>query len=260
LSDVYAMGGRPVLALAILGMPVGKMEMEDIRRICAGGADVCASAGVPLAGGHSIDSPEPIYGLVGVGLVDPERVLSNAGAKAGDLLVLTKPIGVGLYSAALRRDALSPVDYAEMIAVTTQLNALGARLPEIAGVHAATDVTGFGLFGHALEMCRASGLRAAIDARAVPLLDRARDFLQEGMKTGASGRNWASYGADVRIGADDEGFWRDLLTDPQTSGGLLVAAAPEAAEAVISQAHAAGFSRAAVIGRFEPGPAGVALV
>ena len=252
LSDVYAMGGRPILALAVLGMPVGKISNDDIRRICAGGADVCARAGIPLAGGHSIDAPEPIYGLVGIGLVHPDRVLRNAGARAGDRLILTKPLGVGLYSAALRRDELPENAYAELIDVTTRLNAVGGGLAELGGVHAVTDVTGFGLFGHLLEMCRASQVSAEVTVASIPCLSLARDLAAQGRRTGASDRNWASYGQDVVDCASQE--WRDILTDPQTSGGLLIAVEAGSADLVLSAVRAAGFEQAALIGEIQPGP------
>jgi selenide,water dikinase len=259
LSDVYAMGGRPILALAIVGMPIGKLSTDTIGRILAGGASVCAAAGVPVAGGHSIDSVEPIYGLVALGLVHPDRVLTNRGAQAGDVLILTKPLGVGVYSAAFKQERLDAAGYAAMIASTTQLNAVGASLAETAGVHAMTDVTGFGLLGHALEMARGSGLTAKLSVAAAPLLPGVEVLAQAGVRTGASVRNWASYGAEV-AGAEALPEWRrDLLTDPQTSGGLLVAAAPDDAPAVLDLVRRAGFARAAVVGRMAPGPAQVRI-
>jgi selenide, water dikinase len=257
LSDVYAMGGRPIMALAIVGMPVARMDADTIGRILAGGASVCAAAGVPVAGGHSIDSVEPIYGLVALGLVRPDRVLTNRGGRPGDVLVLTKPLGVGVLSAAFKQERLDAAGYAALIASTTQLNALGAELPELDGVHAVTDVTGFGLLGHALEMARGAGLAAEIEAQAPGLLDGAEALVRAGVRTGASGRNWSSYGEAVRLSADVPEWRRDLLTDPQTSGGLLIAAAPEAAEAVLALAAARGHRQARVIGRLAEGPAEV---
>ena len=260
LSDVYAMGGTPIFALALVGMPVDKLPPETIRAILAGGASVCAAAGAPVAGGHSIDSVEPIYGLVALGLVHPDKVLRNSAARAGDLLILTKGLGVGVFSAALKQDRLDAAGYAALIASTTQLNTLGKRLPEFAGVHAVTDVTGFGLLGHALEMCRGSGLTAEIDAAAAPLLPGAKALAVAGVRTGASGRNWASYGADVSTPAGLEDWRRDLLCDPQTSGGLLIAVAPDAAEAVLDLARVEGFLGAAVVGRLATGAPGISLV
>ena len=259
LSDVYAMGASPILALAIVGMPVDKLAPETIRRILAGGAAVCAAAGIPVAGGHSIDSAEPIYGLVALGLVHPGKVLTNKGAKAGDALILTKALGVGVLSAAFKQGRLSDVGYATLIASTTQLNTLGRELAEVAGVRAVTDVTGFGLLGHALEMSRGSGLAIEIDAAAPALLEGAEALVREGVRTGASSRNWASYGAEV-AGAERLPPWRlDLLTDPQTSGGLLIAAAADEAEAVLGLAKARGFPASRVVGRVTDGAPGVRL-
>ncbi|MFN3584374.1 selenide, water dikinase SelD [Phenylobacterium sp.] len=260
LSDVYAMGGRPILALAIVGMPVGKLDPDTIGAILAGGASVCAEAGIPVAGGHSIDSVEPIYGLVALGLVHPDRVLANRNARAGDVLILTKALGVGVLSAAFKQERLDAAGYDALIASTTRLNTLGAELPEIAEVHAVTDVTGFGLLGHALEMCRGAGLAAEIEAASPALLPGVETLVQAGVRTGASGRNWASYGEAVREPADQPDWRRDLLTDPQTSGGLLIAVAPEAAQRVLALAHARGFEAARIVGRMVEGPAEVRIV
>ena len=259
LSDIYAMGASPIFALAIVGMPIGRMPVETIGQILAGGAAVCAGAGIPIAGGHSIDSAEPIYGLVALGLVHPDRLLKNSGARAGDRLILTKPLGVGVYSAALKQDRLDAAGYRALIASTTQLNAMGAGLPDISGVNAVTDVTGFGLLGHALEMARGAGLSATIEAGAAPLHPGVEALARDGVRTGAAGRNWASYGEAVVLPAGFEDWRRDLLCDPQTSGGLLIAVAPEAAQAVLGLARGAGFDRAAVVGGFAKGPAVVGV-
>jgi selenide, water dikinase len=257
LSDVYAMGATPILALAIVGMPIATLSSQTIGQILAGGASVCAAAGVPVAGGHSIDSVEPIYGLVAMGLVHPDRLLTNRTAKAGDLLILTKGLGVGVLSAAFKQEKLGADGYAALIASTTQLNTLGLDLGETAGVHAVTDVTGFGLIGHTLEMCRGAGLTAEIDAAAPMLLPQVEALARAEVRTGASSRNWASYGGDVD-GADALPPWRrDLLTDPQTSGGLLIAADPAHAEEVLTLARARGFDKTAIVGRFVQGPARV---
>ena len=260
ISDVYAMGGTPIMALAIVGIPVGKIALDDVQDILAGGASVCTAAGIPVAGGHSIDSPEPIYGLVALGLVHPDKVLRNAGARDGDVLILTKGIGVGIYSAALKQERLAPALYEAMIASTTQLNAVGARLGDVGGVHAVTDVTGFGLLGHGLEMCRGSGVRATIRAADVPLLPEVAALAQGGFITGASGRNWNSYGADVRLAEGMADWQRGLLCDPQTSGGLLIAVAPGAAEAVLSLVRDAGFAQASMIGSVRNGAAAIEIV
>ncbi|WP_428408820.1 selenide, water dikinase SelD [Hyphococcus sp.] len=248
LSDVYAMGGRPIFSLAVTGMPIGKMSTETIRRILDGGRSVSEAAGAPVAGGHSIDSAEPIYGLVALGLVHPNRLLRNDGAKSGDVLILGKPLGVGVFSAALKKEILTPEGYEEMIASTTLLNRPGADIAEIDGVHAMTDVTGFGLLGHLAEICRGSGVAAAVEESAVPVFDLARELLHKGVKTGASGRNWESVKQWIEAPADWPETSRDMLTDPQTSGGLLVSCAPEAADAVIAAFRKHGHASATVIG------------
>ena len=260
LSDVYAMGGTPILALAILGMPVGRIAPETVARILAGGASICAEAGIPIAGGHSIDAPEPIYGLAVIGTCRRENVRRNADARPGDTLILTKPLGVGVYSAAIKREALRADDYAEFIATTTRLNRVGAVLAADPDVHAITDVTGFGILGHGLEVARGGGLGLAIEADALPLLSRAEAFAREGLVTGASHRNWSAFGAAVDLPEGLPDWRRHLLTDPQTSGGLLVACAAGAAGAILERIRAAGYPAAAIIGRVEDGPVRVRVV
>ena len=255
LSDVYAMGGRPILALALVGMPINVLPHDTIAAILAGGASVCQQAGIPIAGGHSIDSVEPIYGLAVIGLAHPDRIKRNDRARAGDVLILSKPLGVGILSAALKKDRLDPEGYRAMIDSATRLNTPGARLAELDAVHALTDVTGFGLLGHALEMCRGSGLRAEVSYAGLPWLAPAPDLVRAGIRTGASGRNWDACGAETTLDAALPAEARDLLTDPQTSGGLLVACAPEAADQVLALLRADGFAQAARIGRLEAGPA-----
>ena len=249
LSDVYAMGGRPILALAIVGMPVNVLSVRTIGAILDGGASICREAGIPIAGGHTIDSVEPIYGLVALGLVHPARVQRNSGARPGDLLVLGKPLGVGVFSAALKKGELGAAGYARMIESTTRLNTAGPDLAALQGVHALTDVTGFGLAGHALEMARGAGCEVELDWPAVPVLEGARELAGRGFVTGASGRNWAGYGRDVALPAGFPETERALLTDPQTSGGLLAACAPEALGEVLSAFQRHGFARATVVGR-----------
>ncbi|MFO1309932.1 MAG: selenide, water dikinase SelD [Burkholderiales bacterium] len=253
ISDVYAMGATPLFALALVGMPVDKLPVDTIRRILEGGESVCARAGIPIAGGHTIDSVEPIYGLVAIGLVDPANLKRNGGAKPGDRLVLGKPLGVGVYSAALKKGKLDAAGYAAMIASTTKLNTPGVALGAMDGVHALTDVTGFGLAGHLLEICRASGAGAVVDYARVPLHPGVADLVRAGHFTGASGRNWAGYGADVAIEAADADLVRTLVTDPQTSGGLLAACAPRDVDAVLAAFARDGFDRAAVIGEIVAG-------
>jgi len=260
ISDVYAMGGKPFMALALLGFPVGKLPMAAAQRITAGGHDVCAQVGIPIAGGHSIDAQEAIYGLVVLGLVHPDRVKRNDRAQAGDVLILGKGLGVGIMSAALKKGQLGGEGYRQMIESTTKLNTPGAQLAEMPEVHALTDVTGFGLLGHLLEICRGSKLAAQLDSARVPVLSAAKGLLEQGFITGASERNWQSYGQDVRMPAGDALNLRKLLTDPQTSGGLLVACAPQAADAVLNCFRNAGFADAAVIGRLEAGAAQVSVI
>jgi selenide, water dikinase len=251
ISDVYAMGGRPIMALAIVGMPVAVLGTEVIGRILAGGEAVCRQAGIPIAGGHTIDSVEPIYGLVALGLVHPDRVQRNAGARAGDRLILGKPIGVGIYSAALKKDRLDADGYRRMVDTTTRLNTPGPRLAALEGVHSITDVTGFGLAGHALEMARGAACRVVLDWARVPLLPGVRELAGQGLVTGASGRNWAAYGDEVTLAPALDFADRALLTDPQTSGGLLVACAPEAVAEVLAIFAGEGFTEAVEIGGIE---------
>ena len=253
LSDVYAMGGTPIMALAIVGMPINKLPVETIRAILQGGEAVCQAAGIPLAGGHSIDSTEPIYGLVAIGTVHPDRLKKNSDARAGDKLILGKGLGVGVLAAALKKNMLSANGYAQMIATTTQLNAVGSTLSALDGVHALTDVTGFGLLGHLLEMCRGAGLGAEVKFEQVPVLSEALPLAQQGIGPGAIERNLGSYGHEVDFAAHLETWQQRLLADAQTSGGLLAAVAPEAADEVLAMFRRGGFEQAAVIGTMRPG-------
>jgi selenide,water dikinase len=257
ISDVYAMGGHPLFALALVGMPVDKLPMETIRRILEGGESVCARAGIPIAGGHTIDSVEPIYGLVAIGLVDPRNLKRNAGARAGDKLVLGKPLGVGIFSAALKTGRLGKEGYAAMIESTTKLNTPGPKLGQLEGVHALTDVTGFGLLGHLLEICKGSGVAAHLDWDKLPVLPGALELAREGFTTGASKRNFAGYGDRISLSPSIDEAGKALLTDPQTSGGLLVSCAPESVDEVLAIFAADGFGRAAVIGDVVTGEPGV---
>jgi selenide,water dikinase len=253
ISDVYAMGGTPILALAILGMPVDKIPPEMVRKILEGGAAVCDTAGIPIAGGHSIDSPEPIYGLAVIGTGVKANIRRNADAKAGDKLILTKALGVGIYSAAFKKGALTRVAYDEFIASTTLLNRIGSELAKDTAVHAMTDVTGFGLFGHALEMARGSNKTVTIDARTLPFLKDAATLAREGFVTGASGRNWKSYDTSVTLPDGTPDWQRQLYCDPQTSGGLLVSCAPERADALATMVVEAGYPAARIVGNVGDG-------
>lgn len=253
ISDVYAMGGRPILALAIVAMPVNALPLETIGEIVRGGNSVCKAAGIPIAGGHTIDSVEPIYGLVVIGLVHPDKVRRNSGAKAGDVLVLGKPLGVGVMSAALKKEKLDSAGYARLVETATRLNTPGIALSALEGVHALTDVTGFGIAGHTLELARGAGLRAVLEWSKVPLLDGVAGLAAGGFITGASGRNWAGYGQDVTLDPALPAQAQALATDPQTSGGLLVSCAPEAVGDVLEIFRLEGFASAAAVGRMEAG-------
>ncbi len=248
ISDVYAMGGKPIMALALVGMPVNVLSTQTIGKILAGGASVCNTAGIPIAGGHTIDSVEPIYGLVVLGLVHPDRVKRNDGARVGDVLVLGKPLGVGILSAALKKEKLDDTGYASMIANTTKLNTPGPELAELPGVHALTDITGFGLAGHVLEIARGANLAVHINWANVPLLPNVSALLKDGNVTGASGRNWEGYGHEISLANGLPAECQALLSDPQTSGGLLVSCAPEAVADVLAVFQRHGFQDAAVVG------------
>lgn len=257
LSDLYAMGARPMFALAIVGMPIKTLTPATIRTILHGGEASCAAAGIPIAGGHSIDSAEPIYGLAAIGIIEPAHIKRNAGASAGDILVLGKPLGIGVYSAALKQRRLDAAGYRELIDATTRLNLAGTTLARLDAVHAMTDVTGFGLLGHSLEMCRGSGLRAELEVESIPLLPQTRILAEAGCLTGASRRNWQSYETEVTLEHGLDPIWPPLLSDPQTSGGLLVACAESALDTVLAAFTETGLGQARPIGRLAHGPARV---
>ena len=253
ISDVYAMGGTPIMALALVGMPINVLSIETIGKVIKGGQSVATAAGIPIAGGHTIDSVEAIYGLVVLGLVHPDKVKKNADAKVGDVLILGKPIGVGVLSAALKKEKLSPEGYKAMIDNTTKLNTPGAKLADMAGVHAVTDITGFGLAGHTLELARGAKMTAVIEWAKVPFIENVQALAAAGYITGASERNWGGYGHDVDLPAGFSAVNQALLTDPQTSGGLLVSCAPSAVDAVLDLFRREGFESVAVVGRMEAG-------
>jgi selenide,water dikinase len=253
ISDIYAMGAQPLFALALLGMPINVLPMDVVQKITAGGEAVCAAAGIPIAGGHSIDTVEPIYGLVVIGLIDPKQLKRNNGAQSGDSIILSKPLGVGILSAALKKEQLSENGYRKMIEYTTQLNKPGLALSKLSGVHALTDVTGFGLAGHLLEFCRGAQLKAQIKMALVPVIEEAASLVQQDIYTGASERNWLGYGHEIVLGSGITNWQKNLLTDPQTSGGLLVACSPEVEQEVLDLFIQDGFTQAKKVGIFEPG-------
>ena len=253
ISDIYAMGAQPLFALALLGMPIQVLPLEAIQQITSGGESVCNDAGIMIAGGHSIDTVEPIYGLVAIGVVDPKKLKRNSGAQAGDSIILSKPLGVGILSAALKKELLSEAGYQEMIALTTKLNKPGVALAQLEGVHALTDVTGFGLAGHLLEMARGSKLMAQVDWDAIPVIQEAVEHVKADIYTGASTRNWAGYGSEVTLASNLALWQQNLLTDPQTSGGLLISCAPEQESEVLSILNLGGFASAQKIGHFAAG-------
>jgi selenide,water dikinase len=258
ISDVYAMGGTPIMALALVGMPINQLPLDVIGKIIQGGESICAEAGIPIAGGHTIDSVEPIYGLVVLGLIHPSKVKRNAGAKVGDKLILGKPLGVGILSAALKKQLLDEAGYASMILNTTKLNKPGQALSNMSGVHAMTDVTGFGLLGHLLEVCRGAKVGAQLNMSQIPLLPQVQQLAEAGCITGASARNWAAYGHDVQL-HDITSVQQALLSDPQTSGGLLVSCDPLAVDEVLALFRNGDFLEAAVIGDIVAGTSKIAV-
>jgi selenide,water dikinase len=260
ISDVYAMGGRPIFALAVVGMPLEKLPVAVIRKILQGGESVCAAAGIPIAGGHSIDTLEPIYGLVALGLVDPRKIKKNSTARSGDVLILGKPLGIGILSAALKKGRLSPAGYSAMLDWTTRLNTPGEALADLPGVHALTDVTGFGLAGHLLEILRGSKLSGQIEFEKLPVISEALDWAKQGVATGASERNWKDYGHEVSLPAGFDEWKRTLLTDPQTSGGLLVSCAPDTVPEVLDEFRSRDFGEVAVIGSVKTGAARLTVI
>ena len=241
ISDVYAMGGKPIMALAVLGWPVTKLSPAVAQRVIAGGSSVCKEAGIPLAGGHSIDSPEPIFGLSVSGIVSIENLKRNNTAREGDILFLTKPIGIGIFSTALKRGKLLDEHYTLLIEQISTLNSIGEELGKIKEVNAMTDVTGFGLLGHLLEMAEGSGLTAEIEYSAIPKLEGFEYYIQQKTVPDSTSRNWNSYSEKVGFGKEVnvmEAF--SLLPDPQTNGGLLISVsakgAPEVAALLKSKA------------------------
>lgn len=250
ISDVYAMGGKPVLAIAILGWPVEKIAASVAQQVLEGSKKICAEAGIPLAGGHSIDSQEPIFGLAVNGMVSIAHLKKNNTARVGDALILTKPLGVGILTTAQKRGVLQSEHESGLIEQLTRLNKAGEAMGKIEAVHAMTDVTGFGLLGHLIEMAEGSGLCAAINYNSVPVLDAARSYLAQRIVPDATYRNWNSYSSKVTFGAGVnvmEAF--NILPDPQTNGGLLIAADAAASDEVLHILRQNGAEHPVVIGK-----------
>jgi selenide,water dikinase len=260
LSDVYAIGGKPIMALAIAGFPVNQMSDEDIAQVLAGGAACCEAAGVPIAGGHTIDAKEPIYGLAVTGMIHPDKIKRNSDGKAGDVLILGKGLGVGILGAALNKDKLHPEGYKVMIESTTKLNSVGADLAVLPEVNALTDVTGFGLCGHMYEFCKGAKLAAKIIWDQLPILDTVLDYAQRGYNTGAADRNWESFCDHVSVPDDMLQWQKNLLMDPQTSGGLLVSCSPESADTVLKTFYESGFDHASIVGSLIEGKPKVSVI
>jgi selenide,water dikinase len=237
ISDVYAMGGRPLLAIAILGWPVDKLDPALAGDVLRGARDACARAGIPLAGGHSIDAPEPIFGLAVTGMIERSRIRSNNLAKVGDELYLTKPLGIGILTTAQKRGLLQDEDFQVVRNVMLELNDIGAELSAIDAVHSMTDVTGFGLLGHLIEMCEASGVTAELQFEEVPILEAVPRYIAERCVPGGTSRNFESYGLKVGAMTDEQ---RVVLCDPQTSGGLLVAVDPAGRQSFLDVARKRG--------------------
>jgi len=260
LSDVYAIGGKPIMALAIAGFPVNKMSSDDIAQVLGGGVAACEAAGVPIAGGHTIDATEPLYGLAVIGTIHPNKIKRNSDGRIGDVLILGKGLGVGILGAAMNKDELDPKGYKIMVESTTKLNSVGADLAALSEVNALTDVTGFGLCGHMYEFCKGANLSATIVWDKLPILDTVLDYAQKGYNTGAADRNWDSF-CDQVVTPDGMPQWqKNILMDPQTSGGLLVSCPPEAADIVLKTFHDSGFDYASVIGSLSDGEAKVSVI
>ena len=259
LSDVYAMGGKPILALNILGLPTQKVAMETIAQILAGGRAPCERVGVAVAGGHSIDCNEPFYGLSVCGIMHPKQIKKNSTAQANDVLLLGKPLGIGILAAAYKQGKLDSSGYKTLITYASQLNSIGSELAQLEAVHAMTDVTGFGLLGHLLEICKASKRHALLVANDIPLINQALDLTTTGIVTGAGKRNEEYYRHDIDL-SDNAETIKNLLTDPQTNGGLLVACAPKIAPQVQDLFIQNGFEQAATIGHLVDQNAGKVTV
>jgi len=259
-SDLYAMGATPLLALNLVGWPREKLPLELLGEVLRGGGDIAREAGAFVLGGHSVDDPEPKYGMVAIGEAHPDKVVTNSGARAGDVFVLTKPLGTGILTTALKRDMLGEADLAPAVRVMTTLNAGAARAMLAIGVRAATDVTGFGLLGHLQSLLRASRAAAQLDLAAVPFLPRVRELAERGAIPGGTRRNLESLGGAVTYGPGVDEAAKLMLADAQTSGGLLIALPEAKAPALLAALKKEGTPVAVVIGRVVTGQAGTIAV
>ena len=237
ISDIFAMGGKPIMGIAILGFPTNVLPAEVAQKIVDGGRFACHQAGIALAGGHSIDSPEPIFGLAVTGVIDTEKVKRNASAKSGCKLYMTKPLGIGILTTAEKKGKLKPEHQGLATAAMCQMNSIGSQFSQVDGVTAMTDVTGFGLLGHLIEICEGSNLSAVVFADKIKTLDGVKDYITQGCVPGGTGRNFESYGHKVGLLTEEQ---KAILCDPQTSGGLLVAVEPNSVQTVIEIAKDAG--------------------
>lgn len=237
ISDIFAMGGKPIMAIAILGFPINKLPAEVAQKIVDGGRFACHQAGISLAGGHSIDAPEPIFGLAVTGVINTEKVKRNASAEAGSKLYLTKPLGIGVLTTAEKKGKLKPEHQGLATVAMCEMNIIGSQFSEVDGVTAMTDVTGFGLLGHLLEICEGSNLNAELFFDKIPTLEGVSDYISEGCVPGGTTRNYESYGHKVGTLTD---YQKAVLCDPQTSGGLLVAVEPKSEQDVLAIAQTAG--------------------
>ena len=237
ISDIFAMGGKPIMGIAILGFPTNVLPAEVAQKIVDGGRFACHQAGIALAGGHSIDSPEPIFGLAVTGVIDTKKVKRNASAKSGCKLYMTKPLGIGILTTAEKKGKLKPEHQGLATAAMCQMNSIGSQFSQVEGVTAMTDVTGFGLLGHLIEICEGSNLSAVVFADKIKTLDGVKDYITQGFVPGGTGRNFESYGHKVGLLTEEQ---KAILCDPQTSGGLLVAVEPNSVQTVIEIAKDAG--------------------
>jgi len=251
ISDIYAMGAKPLFALSILGIPKKNIKLEQIKKILSGASTKCNEAGINILGGHTIEIGEPIFGLAVTGETNKKKIITNCGAKYGDQIILTKPLGVGIYSAAFKKQKLNTKSYGEFIKITTLLNRPGYELTNLISIHAMTDVTGFGLLGHLYEICKASNVQINIYEKLIPVMNHAEKFLKDNIFTGASQRNFEFVKNKVFFRSNHTDRLKNLLCDPQTSGGLLIFISKKYSKIALEYLHKNGFSKATIIGEVE---------